>query len=174
MPNQVNQTTVQKLRDKVSRAKSIILTNYQGLTANQVNSLKDKLAQDDIELAVTKNTLLNIAFKEEKVPLKDATVLEGPTATIFAYKDALSPIKTLLQFAKDNDKLSIKGGIVEGVFVSVAEIDTLSKLPSKEELIAKVVGTIKSPLFGLVNVLGGTQRKLVYALAAVARKKEVS
>ena len=61
-------------------------------------------------------------------------------------------MKTRLQFAKDNDKLSIKGGIVEGVFVSVAEIDTLSKLPSREELIAKVVGTIKSPLFGLVNV----------------------
>ena len=132
-------------------------------------------------MSVSKNTLLKVALDEKLSPeageqLKEQ--LKGPIATVFSYEDAIAPIKILAQFAqnlitqgREVGLPKIKAGIIDGQFTSAEKIGILANLPTREELIAKLVSTMKSPLAGLVNVLNGNQRKLVYALSAIARKK---
>lgn len=175
MPNQKNKDTLDTIKEKVAKAKSVIFAEYHGLSSNQVNELRSKIKESGAELSVAKNTLLKIALKEnfsEKAGVENVEKeLKGPVATIFAYEDAIAPIKVLTQFAKTLELPRIKGGIIDGEFASAEKIGILSNLPSREELLAKLVGVLKSPLFGFVNVLGGNQRKLVYALSAIAEKK---
>ncbi len=174
MPNTKNTELVQELRTKVAKSKSIIFANIQGLKSNDTNDLRQKLKDQNAEVAMAKNTLLEIALKQEN---KDVTKvsgdLKGSTIAIFGYNDPIAPIKALVEFAKKFELIKIKSGLVDDKYASAADVDTLSKLPSKEQLIAQVLGTMKSPLSGFVNVLSGTPRKLVYALSAIAKHKEV-
>lgn len=155
------------LKQKVTEAKSIIFTDYQKLNANQMSDLRSKLRDIGAEVSVAKNTLLGIALEDNKIELK------GPTMTIFSYEDAIEGIKILFDFSKDNEDIpQVKAGIVEGVYTDANQLETLSNLPSKDQLRAQVVGGLKSPLNGLVNTLGGVQKSFVYALADIARNKE--
>jgi len=181
MPNQKNIEALNTVKEKLSKAKSVIFAEYHGLTSNQVNQLRSKIKQSGAEMSVSKNTLLKVALDERLSPeageqLKEQ--LKGPIATVFSYEDAISPIKILAQFAqnlitqgREVGLPKIKAGIIDGQFTTAEKIGILANLPSREELIARLVGTMKSPLTGLVNVLNGNQRKLVYALSAVAKKK---
>jgi len=177
MPNLKNIQTVQNLKEKISKAKSVIFTEYHGLSANQINELRSKIRESGAEVKVAKNSLIKIALEEEKVK---ETVFEGslngPTAVIFSYEDVLAPIKIIADFAKKIELPKIKAGIIEGIFTSAEKIEELSRLPSKDELLAKTVIGLKSPITGFVNIMGGVQRKLIYTLSAIAgeRKKEVS
>lgn len=172
MPNQTKVEKVKKLKEKIAESKSIIFAEYHGLDANQVNELRSKIKETGAEMTVAKNTLMKIALEEEKAGSKEVNEqLEGPVATFFGYEDAISPIKALAEFAKKFELPTIKIGIIDGEVTSVTKIDILSKLPSKEELLARLVGGLNAPLSGFVNVLGGSQRKLVYALSALADKK---
>lgn len=175
MPNQINIDKVQNLKDKFQKAKSLVFADYQGLKANEINELRDKLAENDTEMSVQKNSLLKIALKEtDQLNEKLEKELEGPVTVFISYKDAIAPLKTLFEYAKDRELPKVKAGLISGLFATADEVKVYSELPSKEELLARVVGGMKAPLSGFVNVLGGTQRKLVYALAAIADKKEVS
>jgi large subunit ribosomal protein L10 len=173
MPNAKNIQAVKELREKLTKAKSVTIADYQGLDANKVNELRQKIRNDNAELSVAKNTLVKLAMQEENI---DTSALEedlrGPTAVIFSYVDAIAPIKTLFEFAKKLESPKIKSALVDGVYNDASQVEVLSKLPSKEELIARVVGGLKAPLSGITNVLGGTQRKVVYVLSAIADKRE--
>jgi large subunit ribosomal protein L10 len=175
MPNQINQNAVKQLKEKVAKAKSIVVTDYSGLKSNSINELRQTMKNNDAEVSVSKNTLLKIALQEEKVDLtaleKD---LEGTNAVIFAYNDAVAPIKALFEFIKKVELPKVKSAIFEGKYTDAAQVEAISKLPSKEQLIAQVVGGFKSPLNGIVRTFSGVQQKFVYALAAVAAKKEGS
>jgi len=115
---------------------------------------------------------MKIALKEEKYDISGIeTVLKDANAAFIAYDDAISPIKALFDFVKKFEMPKIKAGYIAKDFNTGAQIATISTLPSKEQLLAQVVGGLKAPLSGLVSVLGGSQRKFVYALAAVAKKK---
>ena len=158
---------VAKLKEKLSDAKSVVFTEYHGLTAAQIAELRGKLRDQGAEASVAKNKLMSIALEREGLDLK------GPTMTIISYEDAIGPIKTLFEFAGEHEELPvIKAGIVEGKMATTAELETLSKLPGREQLIAQVVGGLKSPLSGIVGVLGGVQRNFVYAIAEIARSKD--
>lgn len=175
MPNIKNKDSVKDIREKVAKAKAIVVADYHGLKVNQINDLRSRLSEQGMEMAVTKNTLLKIALKEENVTLGDfESHLKGPSATFFAYEDAIAPLKVLFEFNKEYELPVIKAGIIEGTYNDSEGVKVLSELPGKDELIARVVGGMKSPLVGLVNVLGGNQRNLVYVLSAIANKKEVS
>ena len=177
MPNKKNIDTVQMLKDKLSKAKSVIIADYQGLTATQINDLRSKMEEEGTEMSVQRNTLLKVALKEQNsLPEELSNELHGPVAAFISHTDAISPLKVLFEFSKGNDAElpKVKAGLIGGVYANAAQIKIYSELPSKEELIARAVGGLKSPLSGIVNVLGGTQRKLVYAFAAIASKKEVS
>lgn len=172
MPNEKNLNKVEELKEKLAKAKSVVFAEYHGLDANQTSDLRMKINENGGEMTVAKNTLMKIALKEENMGSDELDEnLEGPVATFFAYEDAISPIKALVDFAKELELPKIKAGIFEGKFANLEKIKVLSELPSKEELLARVVGGLKSPISGFVNALGGTRNNLVYVLSAVADKK---
>ena len=172
MPNLKNVSIVETLKEKIKKAKSIIVTSYSGLKSEDMNSLRAKMRDKNAEVAVAKNTLIKLALKENDLLSKDLEKdLKGNTAVILGYEDALSPIKVLFDFVKNIELPNIISGVVDGSYNSLEKLETLSKLPSKEELIAKVVGGFKSPINGIVNVLGGSKRKIVIVLAEIAKTK---
>jgi large subunit ribosomal protein L10 len=172
MPNQQKIEKVNKLREKIAGAKSIIFAEYHGLDANQINELRSQVKEAGADMSVAKNTLMKIALEEEKVGSKKVSEsLEGPVATFFTQEDAITPLKAIVEFAKQFELPTIKIGIIDGEVTSAEKLGVLSLLPSKEELLTMLVRGLKSPITKFVNVLGGSQRKLVYALSAVADKK---
>lgn len=160
---------VEELKDKFSRSKAVILTDYRGLNVAAITELRRKLREQGIEYKVAKNTLMHIALEDFDYSLDD--FLEGPTAVAFSYEDPVAPAKLLTEFAKTHKELEIKAGVVEGKVASKEMIDELAKLPPKEQLLANAVGAIQSPLYGIVGVLQGTLCNLVYTLQAIEEKK---
>ena len=165
-------TRQSEVREALESSPAFILTGYSGLTVAQLTTLRGLLKKEGAQCRVFKNTqtrrvLADIGFAAM------AEALEGPTAIIISGADPVAPAKILVKFNKDIEKLVIKSGVVEKKEVDEKQIRQLAKLPSREQLIAKVVGGIKSPLYGLVNVLSGPTRKLVYAVEAIRKQKEV-
>ncbi len=172
MPNQQKIDLVKNLRDRIKKAKSITVVNYVGLDVNNINDLRSRIKEQKAESLVTKNTLLKLAFEEEGIKDKEiAPHLKGPTAVIFAYEDPISYIKAIYEFAKEFELPKVKFSIIEGIFTAADRVEQISELPTKEQLLAQVVGGIKSPITGLVNVLSGTRNSLVNVLAKVAETK---
>ncbi|WP_238134216.1 50S ribosomal protein L10 [Calderihabitans maritimus] len=161
---------VQELKEKLSQSSAAVLTDYRGLNVAEMTDLRAKLREAGVEFKVVKNTLTWLAAKD--VGLEELEpYLEGPTAIAFSYEDPVSPAKILSNFAKEHDNLEIKAGILEGKVIDLQKIKALADLPSREELLAKTVGGFQAPLYGLVNVLQGTIRNLVYVLEAIRQQK---
>lgn len=173
MPNDKNKIIVDQLKEKIRKAKSITFADYLGLPADTISDLRGKVLENDTEMEVAKNSLLRVALKEEKVDISELEKdLKGPTAAFFSYSDPIGAIKTLFQFAKGSDLPKVKASIVEGRYNNAEQTETLSTLPSREELISKILYGFKSPISGFTNTLGGVQRKFVYALAAIKDKQQ--
>ena len=167
MPNKHNQQQVEIIQEKLSRAKSVAVIDYSGTNVKEQVTLRSSLTEAGSEMFVTKNTLIDIAAGKGK--LTDS--LSGMNAIVLCYEDAVAGLKKLFEFQKKTNKLTIKQGLYENKILSAQEIETLSKLPSKEELISTLISRLQGPAYGLVNVLKAGQRDLVYALKAVAEKK---
>lgn len=159
------------LEDKVGRAKSVFFTSYFGTGANAINELRVKFKENGSEYTVAKKTLVNLAFKNQNVEGLDMTAMEGEVATVFGYEDEVVPAKLLDEFAKGKDHVRILGGVLENRFISGEQVKALAKLPSKQQLLGQVVGTLNAPISGFVNVLAGNLRGLVTVLKAVGEKK---
>ncbi len=166
MPNQKNLDIVKTLKEKLEEAKSVVLFDYSGTSVKEQVELRNKIKEAGGEILVTKNTLIGIAIGKDE--MKDA--LAGMNAIVFAYEDEVAPIKALFEFHKESEKLEIKKGLMEDKVLSVQEVEALSKLPSKTELIATLIARIKGPGQGLVNVLTAGPRDLVSVLNQVASK----
>jgi large subunit ribosomal protein L10 len=160
---------VEELKDKFGRSRAAILTDYRGLNVAEITELRRKLKEQDVEYKVVKNTLTSIAIKDFDYNLDE--FLEGPTAVAFSYEDPVAPAKVLVDFAKTHKQLEIKAGVVEGKVTDKDVIGELAKMPPKEQLLANAVGAIQSPLYGIVGVLQGTLRNMVYTLQAIQDKK---
>lgn len=175
MPNQKNQDIVKNLVDNLKDSNGVILAEYAGVGANNMNQLRADIASANGFSAVAKNTLLKVALEQaEKYNSDIQMFLTGQNVTVVAKDDAFAVLKKLYEFAQNNDKLVIKAGVIENAVYSGEQLEELSKLPSKEVLVAKLLGSLKSPLSGIVNVFSGPQKSLVYALSAIATKKEVA
>jgi len=162
---------VEQLKDKFSRAVSVTLVDFPGLTVSQANELRAKLREVQGEIKVSKNTLFRIAIKgTESEPLVDS--FQGPNAAVFAYEDPVQVAKVLMDFAKDNEVLKIKNGILNGKMMDASGIEALSKLPSREVLLAQMLSVLVATPTNLVQVLSGIPRKLLYALSAIKEKKQ--
>ena len=167
---QDKQNVVSGLKEKLDSSTVAVLADFRGMTVNGVIELKKKLRAQKAEFKVVKNTLIGRAITAKELePLKEH--LEGPTAWVLGFEDPIGPVKVLAKFISDNEKPVIKSGIFEGKVITAEEFKAISKLPSREELIARVVGGIKSPITGLVFTLKGTINKLVFALQAIKDKK---
>ncbi len=162
------QKIVEELKEKVDKQKSMVFVAVERLKASDIFDLRKKLGEVDCQLQVVKKTLADIVFKKEKLEF-NIKELEGQFALVFGFGDEISPAKTAYQFSLGNENLKILGGFFEDKFRSVEEIIALAKIPSKQELFAKVVGSISSPISGFVNVLQGNMRNLVYVLSAIKK-----
>jgi large subunit ribosomal protein L10 len=160
----------QNITEKLARSKSVVFADYKTLTMSELSDLRAKLAETGAEFSVTKNNLVKIGLKNNNLPVDDAA-LAGPTATLFAFEEEITPIKILTKALKDAQKGSVKGGILDGEFLDQTKVNRLADLPSKDELRAKVVGTLAAPLYGTVNVLQANLRNLVYALDQIRISK---
>lgn len=162
---------LKELNDKFSRAKAVYFSGYRGITVKKMVALRKKLHKEGVDYAVAKKTLYKIAAKNNNFPELPDDIMEGPVAAAFSYGDVVIPAKLLHEFSKEAEQLVILGGLVDGKLVTKAQAKELALLPSREELLARLVGSMKSPISGFHGVLAGTLRKLVYALAAVRDKK---
>jgi len=166
------QEVLRDLDHKIQKAKSIVFASFDALGVKDNEELRAKLREENGEYYVSKKTLLDLAFKNNKLNDLDVKNLPGKVAAIFAYEDEISPAKVVFNFRKGKeDKIEFVGGVLEGKFISKEEVQNLATLPSKQELYAKLVGSLNAPISGFVNVLAGNIRGLVTVLKAVSEKK---
>ena len=162
---------VAELKEILSSSKCTILVDFCGLTVAQDTELRRKMREAGVKYGVFKNTMIRIAAQEVGIEGLEP-VLEHNTAIAAAPEDPVAVAKIICEFAKANEKLVVKMGVLDGKVISVEEIKALAALPPKEVLIAKMLGSMNAPISGFVNVLQGTIRNVVYALEAVRQQKE--
>lgn len=180
---QKKESIVLELAEKISRSKSIVFTNYQGLTHKQLEGLKKALKELNSEFVVTKNTLLKIALKKSTAFGLQTTAVDGsqsaesllsnPTATLFAYDDVIAPLKQIAKTIKSLGLPSIKFGILDNQALTGDQLLKLAMLPSAEVLLAQVINGLKSPVYRLHYALNFNLQKLVMTLKAVENKKQL-
>jgi len=162
---------VESLKEKIARQKALIFVNFSGLKVKDLFELRKRLKKANSEIFVVKKTLMKLAFKEEKIKV-DPEDIEGEIALVFGYEDELVPPKILYQFSQINQNIEILGGLIESQkdeFLSAEKIITLGQLPSREELLAKIVGSLSAPISQFASVLQGNIKGLVYALSAIKK-----
>lgn len=168
MPSKIKIDKVADLTDKLTKAKSVVLTDYRGLSVAQLDDLRKKVGAAGASYEVTKNTLLSRSLGDKEIP---AEALEGPTATLFAYQDEIAPLKALQDFIKANSLPTVKVGYLGQSLLTSLQVGELARLPSRAELLGKLARSLKSNEYRLVGVLSGNIRKLVYVLSGVAKTK---
>ena len=143
---------VAQMVEKLQKAQSGVFVDYRGLTVSEDTDLRNKLRAAGVEYKVIKNTLTRFAAKEVGYDELDP-ILNGPTSLAVSYDDPIAPAKVIAEFAKGNEKLEIKSGFLDGKVISLDEIKTLANTPSKDVLIAKLMGSLNSPVSSLARVL---------------------
>ena len=159
------------VQDKLKDSKSVIFSSDTGSNVKTIQELRQELKQNDAEYLVVKKTLLRKAIKDmgETDQLDD---LAGSVAVTLSYNDEVSGAKILNKYAKQSEVLNLGGGILENAFIMPEMVQRLATIPSREELLAKLVGSLNSPISGLVGVLAGTTRNFVGVLNAIKDTKE--
>lgn len=152
------ESIVEEIKEKVQKAKSIVILNYNGLTVEQDTALRNAFRKENGEYKVYKNRLINIAFKELNINGFD-NILEGNTSIAFGYEDEVSAPRIAYKAMKDVSALTAKGGVINGAPVELSYLEKLSKLPSKETLIAQLLGMLKAPVRSLACVVSQIAEK---------------
>jgi len=154
---------VSEMSGQMEKSKAIVLVNYQGLKNKEIEDLKTKLSEEGIGFQIVKNSLFKIALKKAGIVV-DETLLDQPVAVVWGDIDEVSPARLTVQFGKVAEKLEVLGGVLDGQFVDLSIVNQLAALPGRDELYAKLVGSLNAPMFRLVNALQGNLRSLVYIL----------
>ena len=161
---------ISQMKEKIEKAKVAIVTDYKGLSVEEITKLRRSIQKEDGDYMVTKNTLAKIAVKgTEYEILTDA--LTGPVAIAFGFEDQVAPAKALAKFIKESKKGEILAAAMDGKLLSAAEAKALASLPSKQEIYAKMLGCINSPASGIANSVNAVMSQLTRAMAAVRDQK---
>ncbi|MBI4635127.1 MAG: 50S ribosomal protein L10 [Candidatus Rokubacteria bacterium] len=163
MPTQEKVAAVEQLKSRLEGVKAVVLTEYRGLTVQQLSELRKQLRAVSAEYRVIKNRLARLAAAASGLEALNGH-LTGPTGMVIAKDDPVAVAKTLHAFARANQALAIKAGFVEGHVLLAAALKALSELPSKDALRSQILGAIQGPLAQLVGLLMAPQRELVYVL----------
>ncbi len=161
---------VKKLTEEIKAAKAVVFSDFKGLKVKEMTEIKKELKKEGADFKIAKKNLINIALKKAGTDL-DAKKMEGQIAVSISSEDEIAAAKIIHKFSKKNENLKILGGLLGIKSLSAKEIKALAKLPSKEELLAKLVGSLNSPLSGFMNVLQGNQRSLVQVLRSIGENK---
>ncbi len=171
MNKENKQQVVAELHEKLQRAKAVFLADFRGMNVDKATELRNELRKAAVEYKVVKNTLLELASREtDKESLKP--YFTGPTAVALSYDDPVAAAKVLSKFAKEQQAtFKLKAGVLTGKSITVPDIQALAELPSREVLLAKLLGTLQAPTANFVGVLAAVPGSFVRALAAIQDKK---
>lgn len=162
---------LKEITEELKQAELVVITDYRGLNVQSINKLRGELRKEDCRYKITKNTMNRLACREAGVEELEG-YFEGPVAIAYSSADPVAAARVFKEFIKENSALEIKGGILSGQLLDPEAIKALGDIPSREVLLAKVVGGFQAPITGLVGVLHGNMRSLVCAFDAVRRQKE--
>ena len=165
------QKITEDLHERFSKSAIVVVTDYKGLDVSAMNDLRRKLREEDIEFQVAKNTLLVRAAKDTEVALIE-DYFKGPSAVALSYTDPVAPAKILAQFAKDNQKLEIKGGVLKNKVLDVDAIKALAKLPSREVLLGQLLSVLNEVPTSFVRIIAEIPRSMLNVLTAIKDQKE--
>ncbi len=171
MIKQEKEKVVRELTEKMKEAKAIYLTDFTGLDVVRATELRKKLREASVEYQVVKNTLAQLAAKNAGMEML-LDYLTGPTGLAFGVKDPIVPAKILVDFAKNDDKPSVKVGVIDGKMIDIKQVKQLALLPSREVLLSQLLSVMQSPISGLVGALSGIIQKFVGTVDAIAKQKE--
>jgi len=167
------QKITEDLHERFSKSAIVVVADYKGLDVSSMNALRRKLREEDIEFQVAKNTLLIRAAKDTEVALIE-DYFKGPSAVALSYTDPVAPAKILAQFAKDNQKLEIKGGVLKNKVLDVDAIKALAKLPSREVLLGQLLSVLNEVPSSFVRTIAEIPRSLLNVLTAIRDQKEAA
>ena len=162
---------VLEIKEKMESAQGIVFYDYRGLTVAEVTELRNKFREAGVEYKVLKNSMLRRAAQMLEFEGLDEFLI-GPTAVAFGFDDPVSPAKVLVEYTKKLKKTQIKAGMLGGKVIGIDEINNLADLPSREQLLGMLAGTLNAPITGFARSLSGIISKLGYALNAVKEQKE--
>lgn len=158
-------------QDGLKRAKSVVFVNFDKLKVKEIERLRRQCRAENVGYVVAKKTLMKLALHATGFETINPKAFDKSVATVFGFDDEVAPARIVQMFTKDHEALKTIGGILEGAYVEKERIVALAMLPSKQELLAKLVGSIQAPVSGFVNVLAGNLRGLLYALNAIKESK---
>ena len=173
MPTRQKAQTIEELSNQLSRASLVIVTDYRGLKVADLQTLRGNLRPTGGEIHIAKNTLTRIAANNVGVSGLDP-MLEGPSALVFAFEDVVQTAKAVTDFVRTSRILSVKGGVMGDRAVSPADVEAIATLPSREELQARLLGMLVSPMSRTLGVLTGPSRSMVYLLNARSEQPELA
>lgn len=165
------QKIIEGLKEKIAGQKAVVFMNFSGLKVKDLFDLRKRLKTVDCRLLVAKKTLMKLAFKEAGIKVEPKE-MEGEIALAFGFKDEILPAKTIYKFSQENENLKISGGFVKSQgleFLNAEQIIELAKLPTKEELLARLVGSISAPISNFVRALNYNIKGLVYLLTTIKK-----
>ncbi|MBD3360041.1 MAG: 50S ribosomal protein L10 [Candidatus Buchananbacteria bacterium] len=162
---------IQDLVDKFSEYKSLVFTDYKGLTVAEAQEIRELCKEQNAEYIVAKKTLIQQALDKAGIQDVDVKSMDGNVALVIGFEDEVTPAKIAANFAKDHESLKLLGGIMEDKYIDLSKVEALAKIPSKAELLSKLVGSLNSPISGFVNVLAGNLKGLVRVLNAIKEQK---
>ncbi len=162
---------VKELAEKIKGAKSAVFVDFKGLKVKDATELKKSLRAAGVEYMVVRKTLIDIALKNAGIEGANIAKMDGQIALSLSNTDEVSGAKIIDTFAKTNENVKMLGGVLGTQLMDAAEVKALAKIPSKEQLLGQLVGTLNAPISGFVNVLAGNLRGLVQVLNAVKEQK---
>jgi large subunit ribosomal protein L10 len=171
MPTPQKTKVVQDIEKQARESKGLIVTSFKALKTAEFNEMRAKLRRLQSEYRVVKNSLTRIAFKNAGLS-ELADLMQGPTAIVVERGDPMAVMKAVFEFAKTHENVKIQGGVLDGKVVGAQELQAIASLPSREMLLAILLGTLQAPLVNLVSVLQAPMRDLVNVLDAIAKKEE--
>ena len=165
------QETIKELTENFSKAKSVVFANIQGLKAKDLVVLRRRVKETKGILKVAKKTLIGLAVKNKKTEAEiNPRQMTGEVVVLFGLEDPILPLKSLYNFSKDHENLKLIAGIFDNVLLGKEEVLAIAQLPSREEILSRLVGSVASPMSGFLNVLQGNIKGLIFALKAIANK----
>lgn len=171
MPTAEKVKAVGELAQRLKEADAVVLTEFRGLKVAQASAFRAQLRAEGLEFKVVKNTLLRRAAQDAGIEGLDP-YLTGTTALVLGTGDVVAPAKALYAFLKDNKELTVKAGVLEGAVIAADRVEALAKLPSRDELLGKVVSAMNAPLANMAMVLNAPLQNMAFGLSALRAKKE--
>ena len=174
MNRQEKEVVIAEISEKISRAKGLFFADFTGLTVEQANELRREFQKSGVDYKVVKNTLVKKALENVSGFDKVIAGLRGPTAIAISYDDPISPAKIIRKYIDKHEKPSVKVCVVENLVYDGSKLVELSKLPSRQELVASILGSLQSPILGVIYAVQAVTRDLVSVVGAIEDKKKSS